>query len=280
LPANIAAPASDHRDLTYCTPQPGAPQRMDLYQPEAKTGLAPVVIYIHGGGWTSGDKNDPEGMAFLRTLRQLGYVVVSINYRLAPEYRFPAQIEDVKCAVRHLRANAEAYGLDPQRIGVIGASAGGHLAALLGTSDESAGFDVGQHLDQSSRVQAVVDLFAPVDLVRMMATSRAVIGEGVFGVSTMEPEKIRPYSPITYITPDDPPFLILHGDRDTVVPLEQSQILHEALVAAAVPSELVIVRNAEHSFNPAQMREIQPSPVELIEKVVEFFERNLPATTP
>src|SRR5512140_2368186 len=147
------------RDVTYCTPG-DRPQKMDLYFPGAG-GPWPVVAYVHGGGWRYGDKSEAGLLAAGMTAR--GYLVASINYRLYPAGKFPDMIEDVKCAVRSLRAHAGQYNLDPARIAAVGISAGGHLVALLGTADKSAGWDVGEYLDQSSRVQAVVAMAAPTD---------------------------------------------------------------------------------------------------------------------
>ena len=139
-------------DVTYCSPD-GLPQKMDIYFPKSG-GPWPVFLYVHGGGWDKGDKAEGAGWNYLN---DKGYLVVSVNYRLAAyNIKFPAMIEDVKCAVRYLRAHALEYNLNPDRIGALGASAGGHLVALLGTSDKSAGWDVGEYLDQSSRVQAVI----------------------------------------------------------------------------------------------------------------------------
>ncbi len=261
-------------DLTYCTTSDGVKLTMDLYQPKSMTGPAPVVLYVHGGGWTGGDKSDGVGLLFKGELVRRGYVMAAINYRLAPKYAFPAQILDVKCAVRHLRANAAKYNLDPKRIGAIGGSAGGHLVALLGTSDQSAGWDTGEYSDQSSRVQAVVDMFGPSDLKVMLAGSSRRYGLIIFNASGPDDPLLQTYSPITYITPDDPPFLILHGDRDEMVPLEQSQILYDKLKAAGVPVEMTVVKNAGHGFRPVD-GDIQPSMPELVQMVVNFFDKYL-----
>jgi acetyl esterase/lipase len=261
-------------DLTYCTTSDGVKLTMDLYQPKEMAGPAPVILYVHGGGWTGGDKSDGAGLLFKGELVRRGYAMAAINYRLAPKFAFPAQIEDVKCAVRYLRANAAKYNLDPQRIGAIGGSAGGHLAALLGTSDQSAGWDTGEYSDQSSRVQAVVDMFGPSDLQVMMAGSSRRYGLMIFEASSPDDPLLQAYSPTTYITPDDPPFLILHGDHDEMVPLEQSQILYNRLKAAGVPVELTVVKNAGHGFVPVD-GDIQPSMPELVQMVVNFFDKYL-----
>ncbi|MBV6397378.1 MAG: Acetyl esterase [Anaerolineales bacterium] len=255
-------------DVTYCT-MDGVELKMDFYYPETATQPLPVAMYVHGGGWRKGDKERGAGGAELPALQQAGFLAVAVNYRLAPEYELPAMIEDVKCAVRFLRAHADEYNLDPNRIGVFGGSAGGHLVSMLGTTDESAGFDVGEYLEYSSRVQAVVDMFGPVDLTDIVAddseTVQSALGDFDSALA----------SPVTYVTPDDPPFLIIHGDADKLVPLEQSQSLLAALQAVGVPAELVVVTNAGHGLKPFQGLPISPSHVEIMELIVAFFEAQL-----
>jgi acetyl esterase/lipase len=227
-------------NLPYCTAT-NPPQVLDVYFP-ASGGPWPAVVYVHGGSWMHGDKS--EVLMFVHELISQGYLVVSINYRLYPAGMFPAMIQDVKCAVRFLRANAGQYNLDPDRIAAIGPSAGGHLVSLLGTSDQGAGWDVGEHLDQSSRVQAVIPMAAVTDLTRNFPNAdietMKLIGFGE--------HNILQASPVNHVTADDPPFLLIHGDQDTVVPVEQSQVMYERLVQANVPAQLVIVSNAGHAF--------------------------------
>lgn len=256
------------KDITYCTME-GVALKMDIYYPSAGQSSFPVTMYVHGGGWSSGDKAQGAGALEIPALQNAGFLVVSVNYRLAPEYVFPAMIEDVKCAVRYLRAHASQYNLDRDRIGVWGGSAGGHLVSLLGTTDENAGFDAGEYLDQSSRVQAVVDMFGPTDLTVQFEggienASRVFNG---FDAALA--------SPVTYVSADDPPFLMLHGEADKLVPIEQSEILLGALQAAGVPAELVVVANAGHSFRPEDGKTISPSRKEIAQLVVGFFEEFL-----
>lgn len=271
----IAAKAgASYQDVTYCTPD-GVAQKMDVMYPRTLGEKPmPVAVYIHGGGWTSGDKAGGAGSLDTHEILARGYVVVSLNYRLAPEYKWPAQITDVKCAIRHLRANAAMYKIDPNKIGVWGGSAGGHLVAMLGTTDKSAGFDAGEYLDQSSRVQAVVDLFGPADLPAMFTSNAQVVAGRIFGSTSRDDSILVKASPVTYITPDDPPFLILQGDQDHVVPMEQSQILHDRLKAGGVQSTLVIVKNAGHGFTP-EGGAISPSRTELSKMIADFFDQHL-----
>jgi acetyl esterase/lipase len=228
-------------DVPYCTPDK-TPQKMDVYFPEAG-GPWPVLVFVHGGAWMRGDKSEA-GM-FARMMSARGYLVVSVNYRLYPEAQFPAMIQDVKCAVRSLRANAAQYNLDPGRLGAVGVSAGGHLVSLLGTTDQSAGWDVGEYLDQSSRVQVVIAMAGVMDLSRKFPNTDIEamkrVGFGEYNVVEA--------SPISHVTPDDPPFLLIHGDRDEIVPVEQSQLMYERLVQENVPVRLVVVTNAGHSFS-------------------------------
>lgn len=242
------------RDLEYA--RVGAVSlRLDLYLPlhKGETRL-PVVVWIHGGGWRGGDKAGTRAPEVLGE----GYAVASINYRLSHQATFPAQIHDCKAAIRWLRAHADEFGLDPERIGVWGSSAGGHLAALLGTSGgvpELEG-EVGGNLDRSSRVQAVCDFFGPADLLAILEpgawpshgspTSPESLLLG--GPVAERVELARLASPVTHASPDDPPFLLVHGDRDPMVPLDQSERLHRALTAAGVDSTLYVVRGAGHGF--------------------------------
>ncbi len=261
------------RDVTYCTID-GVDLKLDLYYPEAARGALPVAMYVHGGGWRSGDKSGGAGFQDVPELLRRGYLVASINYRLAPQYRFPAQIQDVKCAVRSLRAHAAAWGLDPERIGAWGSSAGGHLVSLLGTADASAGWDVGPFLDQSSRVSAVANLFGPTDLTQTFEGANPRLLGTVFGASLPTDRIVAEASPVSWVSADDPPFLFLHGERDTLVPPEQSEILHEALLAAGVPAELVIVANAGHGFKP-EGGPVRPSRAELTRTLADFFDAHV-----
>ncbi|MHB8793445.1 MAG: alpha/beta hydrolase fold domain-containing protein [Thermoleophilia bacterium] len=276
IPLDPAKLGTVERDVTYGKAG-GYDLKMDIYYPVTANGPAPVVMYVHGGGWTKGDKQDGAGAAAIPSLQEAGFLVVSVNYRLAPEYQFPAQIEDVKCAVRYLRANAEKYALGPERIGAWGGSAGGHLVSLLGVMDDDDGLEGScGNQDESSRVQAVVDMFGPSDLTRRFeggAIGQA-LGARVFGTSDSGSEILKIASPVTYVTADDPPFLILQGDSDMLVPPDQSQGLYDILKAAGVPATLVMVKNAGHAFAP-QGGEISPSRQEINAMIVDFYMREL-----
>jgi acetyl esterase/lipase len=254
LNAITGADSSEYLSVEYANVD-GKPLYLDLYVPGGQ-GPFPVVISIHGGSWTGGRRGD--GLAFLQVSR--GYAVANIDYRLAPGATYPAQIQDVKAAVRWLRANAVRYDLDPSRFAAMGYSAGGHLAALLGTSgdvEELEGRDHG-NAGYSSRVQAVVDYFGPTDLAQLKAQALPCMpGDPTHPLSPPSlligcpiaecPEKTELANPLRYITPDDPPFLILHGTADCLVPWQQSSILHEALRAAGVSSNLIVVPGLAHA---------------------------------
>ena len=259
-------------DVPYCS-MDGQSQKMDVYFPDSG-GPWPVFLYVHGGGWDKGDKAEGAGWKYLNGQ---GYLVVSVNYRLAAyNVKFPGMIQDVKCAVRHLRAHAGEYNLDPQRIGALGASAGGHLVALLGTSDQSAGWDVGEYLDQSSRVQAVVAEAVFSDFTQPMPNSISMaiyfaLGE-LSGTTSLV---LTAASPVTYITPDDPPFLIIHGEKDGLAPLDQAETLDAKLKAVGVSSKLVIVQNGEHGLTSLNGNPAVPSLEEINQLILFFLNTNL-----
>jgi len=248
---------------------------MDLYFPEQRGTQSPLIIYIHGGGWYSGDKATGIGLNNMPELVRRGYVVASINYRLAPRYMFPAQIEDVEYAVDFLRSNASTYRIDPAHIGVMGESAGGHLAALLGLSDERQWLD-GAHggVSQSPRVQAVVDMFGPSDLKLTFEQHWSMLIEHVFNTSDPESELIKRASPVTYVSRQAPPFLILHGDKDNQVSLDQSMELYSKLKAESDPATLVVVKNADHEFVP-EGGPISPSQKQIDRSIADFFDKYL-----
>jgi acetyl esterase/lipase len=266
-------PLPTERDVTYCTLD-GVELKMDIYRPQGSAAPTPALLYVHGGGWTGGDKRSGKGIRDIPELLARGYLVAAVNYRLAPRYKFPAMIEDVKCAVRFLRANAERFSINPEKIGAWGGSAGGHLVALLGTSDATAGWDVGQYLEQSSRVQAVVDMYGPTDLTVLFEGANPRLMEQVFGTSDRNSETLQKASPVNWVSLDDPPFLILHGERDPLVPVSQSQLLYEKLQAACVPATFVIVKNAGHGFAPLG-GPISPSRQELTKMIADFFDQYL-----
>jgi acetyl esterase/lipase len=267
------------RDIVYA--QAGDRKLLlDLHLPPKGKGLLPVVVWVHGGGWRSGSKGSG-GPAL--PLVNRGFAVVDVDYRLSGEAIFPAQIQDCKAAVRWVRANAAKYGLDPDRIGAWGSSAGGHLVALLGTAADAREFDTEANRDYSSRVQAVCDWFGPTDLLQM--DKHAIEGSTLIHDAPNSPESLlvggpiqeEPYrtlatkaNPITYVTKDDPPFLIMHGDKDMLVSPHQSELLYDALRKARVAATLQVVKGAGHG-----LRDGEEPPDKLFETAAAFFDEQL-----
>ena len=259
------------RDVTYCN-NDGLDLKMDIYYPKSVSGLVPAVLFIHGGAWQMGDKTD---IIDIPPLLARGYIIASINYRLAPQYRFPAQIEDAKCAVRFLRAHAKTLQLDIGHIGIIGISAGGHVAALLGVTDSSAGFDgTGGWMDQSSNVQAVVYMAGVTDLNLFSTEPTRNVLQDLFGKQNFNSENLTWASPLTYINRNAAPFYILHGEKDDIVPIEQSQILYNRLLSNGVPVTMEIVKNADHSFGPVG-GQMSPDWYEITIRISNFFDQYL-----
>ncbi len=234
------------------------PLKLDILRPrDMAEKCLPLVVFVHGGGWRAGDKS--AGVGRLMRLVQSGrYVGASVGYRLSGEAPFPAQIHDCKAAIRFLKAHAEKYHLDPQRIGVWGTSAGGHLVSLLGTSGDVKELegDCGWP-EQSSRVHCVVDFCGPSDFLAFADVQRGDAASAIaqlLGGSVREKRDLaKAASPVTYVTPDDPPFLIVHGTEDAVVPFSQAETLHAALQKAGVPSTLVRIEGGGHGFGGPQV---------------------------
>lgn len=254
------------------------PLKLDIYRPEkAAEKPVPALIHIHGGGWRGGDKKD--GGPFLAWFVQKGYVVFNINYRLSGVAPFPAAVEDCKCAVRWVRANAAKYGVNPDKIGAFGSSAGGHLSLMVGLADEKAGLEgKGGNEGVSSRVQAVVDWFGPADLTvgddKFENGRGGAVARFLGGEMKGREELYKQASPVTHITGDDPPVLVIHGDRDAVVPYSQSEELFEKLGQGKVESLLIHVENAGHGFRPVGGT-VKPSVDEINQATLDWFEKHL-----
>ena len=253
-----------YEGITYAAPPGYRPLQMDVWVPPSPDRPA-LVVWIHGGGWMFGDRRYlPETLRpnqLFDELVRAGLAVATIDYRHALEATFPAQLHDAKAAVRYLRAYADALGVDAARIGVWGESAGGHLAALVGLTGGRADLE-GPHgvTGESSAVDAVVDWYGPADLDlqprRPPAPELAAKLPPEFLtapedhlVGGRDPEAVAAASPVTYVTAGAPPFLLVHGTGDNVVPYAQSERLAEALTAAGVPVKLVPIEGADHIFN-------------------------------
>ena len=219
----------------------------------------PLILYVKGGGWRSPDWNSliPPQLAYF-THKENRYVVATVEHRPSMEAKAPAQVQDVKAAIRFLRANAEKYNIDPERIGIWGGSSGGHLAALVGTSDGVTEFMTEDNQSQSSSVKAVVDFYGPTDFTQMNKYPTQIDHDAedspeseVIGGPIRDPkyrELVQMYNPITYISEDKklPPFLIVHGDRDAAVPFNQSVLLYTALRDAGQDVTFYKIKGAEH----------------------------------
>ncbi|AJC49304.1 alpha/beta hydrolase [Allofrancisella guangzhouensis] len=270
LPSNNGANLTDtswvknkYLNIAYATVSNA--QKLDIYLPNDKKFVKPypVIIAIHGGAFLGGDKADYQLKPILESIKH-GYAVVSINYRLADEAKFPAQIKDVKAAIRFLKANATKYNLNPDAIAVWGDSAGGNLAALAATSGnkitELDDLDLGNK-KYSANVQACVDWFGPTDFSKMDDQFRqSGLGKPIHSQDNSpeslyigsnvgnSPEKTKMANPETYISKDTPPFLIEHGRIDNVVPVQQSINFYNKLIKVIGKDkvELVIIDGAKH----------------------------------
>ena len=265
-----------HPDLQYVR-NGHARQRLDLYLPAVSAGRLPLIIWIHGGAWQSGSRTSCPPLN--ESYAERGYAVASIGYRFSSDATFPAQIQDCKAAIRWLRAHADQYGIDPDKFGAWGSSSGGHLVALLGTCQDIAEFDVGENLEFSSGVQAVCSYFGPTDFLQMDAQAipnspvrhdAATSPESrlIGGPIQKRPELAARANPITYVSKNAPPFLIVHGDMDPLVPWQQSELLFKALGRKGVQVHFHTIHGAAHGgrgfFSP---------PVSLI--VRDFFAQEL-----
>jgi acetyl esterase/lipase len=238
-------------DLPYAATD-NPKQRLDLYLPKLPKSdkLLPLVVFVHGGAWRVGDKRTSY-FQVAPFLQSGDYAAACISYRLVPEAIWPAQIHDCKAAIRWLRANATDYNIDPDKIGVMGTSSGGHLVALLGTSGDVPELEgrLGDNLNVSSRVTCVVDQFGHSDFLALGPGANnpsSPIG-GLLGGGVQDKRDVaRESSPITYVSKDDPPFLIIHGTNDPAIPFKQSEILLEGLNKAGIDALLVPVTSGGH----------------------------------
>jgi acetyl esterase/lipase len=258
------------RDVVYRTVA-GKSLKLDIVRPKAGSGPFPAILCIHGGGWQAGDKS--EFLQLLYGFAQQGYVAAAVQYRLAPEFTFPAQVHDVKAAVIYLRSHAKELRIDPDRIGVMGGSAGGHLALMLATTGPADGLEVSatESASVSSRVQAVVNMAGPCDLTRPYPKASEYMVTDMVGKSRKDaPELYAKASPLKYVSAGDTPMFTIHGTKDELVPFEQSPELVAACKKVGVPAELVTIQDGGHgSGGKAE------DWADAITKSVEFFNRQL-----
>ncbi len=237
------------RDIIYKeTPQRDL--KLDLYQNRYLSQNAPVIIFIHGGSWTKGDKNDY--LVYCLSYAQRGYVTASLSYRFSQESLFPSAIEDVICGIKWIKQNGDKYGIDSSRVALVGGSAGGHLAILAAYTSDEFVFETDCHnYETSATVQAVVNIYGPSDLTTDYAISVPATQKFIGGQFHEMPEVYKKASPIQYVSPSDPPTLILHGTLDKIVPVTQSDSLRNKLITVGVPSEYHRLEGWPHTMDAA-----------------------------
>jgi len=250
------------RNLTYCNSQ-----KLDLYIPRAAVSRPlPLAIYVHGGGMTAGDKSNLNPV-FLNALASAGYAVASLNYRLAPQFKYPTQIDDVKCAIRYLRLKAPMLGISGNDIVAFGTSVGGELVALAALTGSHSPFDVGPYPTESSSVLAVADIFGPANLTQAAAGMNNVFQQ-VFGNNKGEAVLA---SPTHFVAANSPPILIVQGVDDTTVLESQAIELYTDLRAAGDQTQLVLVQNMGHMFAQVGSKPLDPSLAQIAQDMVSFF---------
>jgi acetyl esterase/lipase len=224
--------------------------KLDLHRPQAAN--PPLVVYVHGGAWRSGSKSDVP----IAKLLDHGFAIASVDYRLSTEAHFPAQIHDIKAAIRFLRAKAELFRIDTKRIAIIGSSAGGHLAALVGVTNGSRELEgkIGDHLDESSDVHCIVSLFGASNLQTILSQSTefglkmrvSALQLLLGGQPTEKPGLAKLASPVAHIDKNDPPLLLIHGDADPQMPPEQSQEFARAYEVAGLTVKFITLPGSKH----------------------------------
>lgn len=232
----------------------GEKLQMDLALPKGAPSPRPAIVFIHGGGWAAGDRKS--NASAIEHVARDGYIGATVSYRFAPKYVWPAQIEDCKCAVRYLRANAKKLDLDPLRIGAIGFSAGGHLSMMLGTMDPADKLEgEGGNSDESSKVQAVVSYFGPTDFsVEYPPASRNIVRKFIGGTLEEKRDEYKAASPVTYVNAGDAPMLLFQGTNDELVPHDQAFRMAEALTKAGVPGRVEILLGEKHGWRGPEAR--------------------------
>ena len=261
------------KDIAYGTQSPK--QVLDiLYPADPAAAPRPAIIHIHGGGWYAGGKDGDTTLRLMHAFAEKGYVALSIAYRLSDEAPFPAAVEDCRLAVRWLRANAAKYHVDPDHIGAMGGSAGGHLSAMLAVCGDEKQFDGAGGLNAySSAIQAAVPVCGPMDLQKALAAEFGLEKDDavirfIGGTPLEKPEEARRASPVNYVRPGLPPMILIHGDNDRRVALEQSTEFAAKLKAAGSPVEMIVVAGGHHGMAMARTPE-------MLTHLVAFFDQYL-----
>ena len=282
-PPVIPAAITVQRDVAYLAT--GRTETLDLYLPAARPSgtRSPGIVFIHGGGWTGGSKSEGRSAEVCTTLAEAGYVCVSVDYRLTKHDRWPTNLYDCKNAVRFLRYHADKYGVDSSHIGVIGGSAGGHLALMVGMTDDVPALEPpAPYPGVSDRVQAIVDMYGISDIRTRKEISPdgtpgqiAPLSDTVFGDKPDVTDADRAQaSPATHLSASTPPILILHGTRDTTVDRDQSITLDKLLTAQHLPHQFVLITGVGHTFTLQEWYH-KPLPFDLRPIVVHFFNQYL-----
>lgn len=267
-PAQAETPAGSIKMINNIVYGKGGNQelKLDLAMPVQPKGTFPALVCIHGGGWVRGSRQQMHST--VQALAQRGYVAVTIDYRLAPASRFPAQIEDCKAAVRWLRANAKKYQIDPNRIGALGFSAGAHLASLLGLTAKTNGFEgKGGNPEQSSKVQAVVSFFGPYDLT-WKEWGKTVKKDNILPLLGPLSDLYAAASPLLHIHKGAPPFLFFHGTEDPIVPIGQAKEMAKRLHAVGSSATLIPLEKEGHGWKGEKL-------VATLKQMMQFFDMTL-----
>ena len=253
LAASPPANVDFQPDITYATVD-GEELKLDLSRPKDVKGPLPCVVVIHGGGWGAGNRKGHDNITW--ELASRGFVAATVSYRFAPKHPFPAQIQDVKAAVRFLRGNAGKYNVDPAKVGAVGFSAGAHLSLLLGVMDKGDGLDdVGEYRDQPSKVQAVVSYFGPTDLLAPYPeVTKPILEKFLGGPVEQKHELAKRASPVTYVSAGDAPTLLFQGTKDPLVPYDQAVRMADALTKAGVPGRVELIFGVGHGWAGVDMR--------------------------
>ena len=229
----------------------GLAMTFDVVKPKANANGA-AVIFMVSGGWVSNYRPPQQAATQFKDLLDKGFTLIAVRHGSSPKYLIPEIVSDVRRAVRFIRHNAKQWGVDPDRLGVFGGSAGGHLALVLGTASDNGDPNAKEDfMKESDRVASVVAYFPPVDLrplARGLNPERTGGTLDRFPALNFEKEKAADYSPIVHVSPDDPPTLLIHGDKDTLVPVNNSKVIHEAFQKNNVKTQLIIIEGAEHGF--------------------------------